>query len=758
MWLTALLPALNQGTGRPQGRRRRREPHRGAAAPRRLIVPRLEVLEDRSVPSLTVTSNRDDGSTALAVDPDGNPLTTDQRGFARVVDAAVDIGAFEVQDLVIDLNPGENVRLQRDAVPGLLDVVFSNSPRPGFTIDIATVSQITINGSADNEVDLEDVPAGIAVTFVGKSGVQAVDVTPTARDLARIQGPVSVTSGSGPVTLTVNDQAGRVGRNYTLASAGLSWGGPSPLIYDHLGALTLNATGFNDTVTAQSLPANAVTLNGGGGSNTLVGPDSSNTWSLAQPSNHEGTLDSTLAFDNFAQLTGGQGLDRFVVPDGAYFPEILSGGDGLHGGSNNTLDLSAWTGPLSVHIFRSVYGGEVTGVVQAFALCQNVIGGQGNDRFVVDQGYGLTSLDGGPGNNTLDLSPHYLNPQNISILGPNSGLVSGEFAAFSHIQNLLTGSTNDKFAFRGTAYLDGTIDAGGGSNSLNYVQSAASVTVNLQSGAASYVNLQGGTVAQSGGVAHIQSFTGGPGSANTLIGPDTPSTWNLTAANSGTVNAVSFTGFQDLTGSAGADTFVFQQGGSVAGVVDGGGGVNALDYSHYTGDVRVDLALGVASLVHQGAAGGVLHIANVTGSVGNDLLVGDANANVLIGGTGRNLLIGGAGADSLTGGGGENILIAGYTSYDQNLAALNAIFAEWTSADSLDVRMHDIRQGGGLNGNSILNPIATGTHPATVFDDGAADQLFDGAGLSWFFVHRPGDQINNGAGPQVSGDVVSVIP
>jgi Ca2+-binding RTX toxin-like protein len=152
-----------------------------------------------------------------------------------------------------------------------------------------------------------------------------------------------------------------------------------------------------------------------------------------------------------------------------------------------------------------------------------------------------------------------------------------------------------------------------------------------------------------------------------------------------------------------------------------------------------------------------LHIANVTGSIGNDLLVGDANPNVLIGGTGRNLIIGGGGSDSITGGGGDNILIAGYTSYDQNLTALDALFAEWTSADPLSLRMRDIRTGGGLNGNDILNPTATGNRPATVFDDGVPDLLYDGSGLSWFFVHEPDDLINNGAGPLVSGDVVAHI-
>jgi hypothetical protein len=72
--------------------------------------------------------------------------------------------------------------------------------------------------------------------------------------------------------------------------------------------------------------------------------------------------------------------------------------------------------------------------------------------------------------------------------------------------------------------------------------------------------------------------------------------------------------------------------------------------------------------------------------------------------------------------------------------------------------MVNISNGGGLNGNYVLNPMAAGGRAATVFDDGTADQLFDGTGLSWFFVHQQDDKINNGAGPQVTGDVVSVIP
>jgi hypothetical protein len=618
--------------------------------------------------------------------------------------------------------------------------------------------------------------------------------------LGTIQGTVAVTGqGVGVGTLTLNDQAGSAARSYTLTANGLTWGGPAGIKYASLKSLALNATAFDDTVTCQSLPGFSVSLNGGGGNNTLVGPDTSNTWMLEVPSNAEGTLNSLAVFNSFGQLTGGQSLDRFVVPDGAYIPEILSGGDGLQGGSNNTLDLSAYTSPLMVHIFSSVYGGSVAGVVRAFALCQNVIGGHGDDHFLFDQGFGLTSVNGGPGNNTLDFSPYSLTPPGwgFAIVGHNSGLVAGAIGAFSNIQNLIGTQTNDAFAFGRAAYLDGTIDGQGGNNSLNYTQSAASVSVNLQTGAASYVNYQNGTAPQPGGITNIQNFVGGPGSSNTLIGPNTPSTWTLTGATSGTVNAFIFSGFQDLTGGmtansligantpntwtitgpnsgtvnaftfsafqsltgrAAADTFVFQPGGSIAASVDGGDGSNTLDYSHYTGNITVDLALNLGSLVNQGATGSVFHIARVIGSIGSDLLVGDANPTVLIGGTGRNILIADMGGASIYGGGGDSIQIGGYTSYDQNLTALDAILAEWTSADSLSTRRRDLRDGGGLNGTYILNPTATRNRAATVFDNGVADQLYDGTGLSWFFLHQPDDQINNGAGPLLTSDLVTVIP
>jgi hypothetical protein len=157
--------------------------------------------------------------------------------------------------------------------------------------------------------------------------------------------------------------------------------------------------------------------------------------------------------------------------------------------------------------------------------------------------------------------------------------------------------------------------------------------------------------------------------------------------------------------------------------IDGGGGVNTLDYSGWNGDIAVNLQRGTAT----GVDGGISNIRNVTGSIGNDLIVGDANVNVLIGGTGRNIIIGGGGADTLTGGGGDNILIGGTTSYDSDptQAALARIMQEWLQSSSFADRMTAIE-----NGTDQL--AGTGFHfgPDTVFLDGLAN-ITGGPGNNW---------------------------
>jgi Ca2+-binding RTX toxin-like protein len=152
-------------------------------------------------------------------------------------------------------------------------------------------------------------------------------------------------------------------------------------------------------------------------------------------------------------------------------------------------------------------------------------------------------------------------------------------------------------------------------------------------------------------------------------------------------------------------------------------------------------ASSVATIQFQGFAGNDfikissdLRIKSILdGGADNDTLIGGAGANILLGGPGndwlwggfgRDILIGGEGRDNVFGGFGDDIVIGGTTAHDNNSAALLQILAEWTSADSFNVRMQKIHNGtGGL-------PKLDDT---TVLDDGVRDFLFGGPGQDWTF-------------------------
>jgi len=127
---------------------------------------------------------------------------------------------------------------------------------------------------------------------------------------------------------------------------------------------------------------------------------------------------------------------------------------------------------------------------------------------------------------------------------------------------------------------------------------------------------------------------------------------------------------------------------------------------------------------------------SATGS-GNDVLIGGSGKDTLTDtGTGYNILIGGPGVDTLTGN-GNDILISGTTNYDSNtsanIAALDAILAEWYSKDPYSLRISNIMNGVGSGSTDALNS-------STCQSDGVANTVSDGASTTttqnnWFIVN-----------------------
>jgi Ca2+-binding RTX toxin-like protein len=146
-------------------------------------------------------------------------------------------------------------------------------------------------------------------------------------------------------------------------------------------------------------------------------------------------------------------------------------------------------------------------------------------------------------------------------------------------------------------------------------------------------------------------------------------------------------------------------------------------------------------------AGGIDVPAMLVGGMGNDklkgggcddVLIGGDGDDQLIGGDGRDLLIGGIGRDDLVGNSDDDMLVAGYTSFDNNEAALDKIMSEWSSGRSYQTRVDNLAgEGTGTRDNDsfFLNAV-------TVFDDADRDVLTGSAGTDWFLFNADGDGSN----------------
>jgi hypothetical protein len=127
-----------------------------------------------------------------------------------------------------------------------------------------------------------------------------------------------------------------------------------------------------------------------------------------------------------------------------------------------------------------------------------------------------------------------------------------------------------------------------------------------------------------------------------------------------------------LLGDAGNDTFKVNSG-AVA-VLDGGLGFDVIDYSASTASVYVNLSTGIATRVAR-----LANVENATGGTGNDILVGNALANILRGGAGVDLIVGGSGVDSIYGDAGGDLVIPGNLGSSAFESSLRSILATWAT-------------------------------------------------------------------------------
>ena len=505
-------------------------------------------------------------------DKTGRTVTMASGSVSGLAPADIDYGLYALANLNVNGGTGANT----------FNVL--STPVPEFVPLVGIVyTNTTINSLAQDTVNVGDA-----------NGVQD------------IQGPFTVDSAkSNVVKLNLNDQADTTGRTVTLASGSVSGLAPVDIDYGLVTQVTL-------------------TLEGGAGVNTLVGPDVASTWNLT--GSNSGTI-GKVSFSGFTNLTGGTAADTFKFASGGVSGTI----DG--GGGVNTLDYSG-NGGTAVSVNLASSTATKTG---GFANIQKLVGGTGaGDKLI------------GPGTAST-----------WSITAVNGGNVAG--FGFSSIENLTGGSANDLFKPSNGMGVSGKIDGGGGTNTLDDSLYSTGVIVNLTTGAATgtgsiaaiqnvtgspandtitgstgnnTISGNGGTDVLNGGGAGTDLFilgttqgaatrVTGAGAVDTLQGANIANVWTISAVNSGDVNGIVFTGIANLTGGTSTDTFKITTG-SVSGKIDGGSGTNTLDYS---GDgavaANVNLATSAAS-----KTGGIANIEKLVGSTSTaDTLIGPNVAN-----------------------------------------------------------------------------------------------------------------------------------
>lgn len=169
-----------------------------------------------------------------------------------------------------------------------------------------------------------------------------------------------------------------------------------------------------------------------------------------------------------------------------------------------------------------------------------------------------------------------------------------------------------------------------------------------------------------------------------------------------------------LLGGEGADLLLGGLGGNT---FDGGPGTDELDYAAAESLVLADL--GAGRVDHQGGGSdSIAGIENLTGSPGNDHIVGDAVANVLRGAGGDDRLQGLGGDDTLVGGPGtDTVDLSSATSAFVDLGAGTAV---GEGSDTL-VEIENVI---GSPGNDVIK----GDNGPNTLQGGAGDDTLEGAG------------------------------
>ncbi|MBM3964384.1 MAG: DUF4347 domain-containing protein, partial [Planctomycetes bacterium] len=461
-----------------------------------------------------------------------------------------------------------------------------------------------------------------------------------------------------------------------------SWGVDNILIREQVAATT--GTYSEGTSAADSYSGTTLSDSwaGGIGNDTVSGMGWGND--LVAGGDGSDTLDGGVGSD---VVLGGWGVDTL---SGRYGDDIIDGGDGndiLYGDGVDSLtngsfesSTTGWT--VSGNVSSSTIAGAVLGSSSAVfgsgntannGVLSQTISTTSGSNYIIGFSYGAFSSSTSQSLRVQVTSGGYLVvDQTVSDVGSATTTFDDFEFSFTALGASTVISFTDTSA--STTSVDGVLD-----NVRLYLDGG------LYPGQGGTDRLYGGNGADViYGASGNDIIVGGPGSdamfggrgSDTLsyIGSTSAVTVNLSTstASGGDATGDTFWGFENLQGSANADTLTGDannniiDGGAGNDTLNGGAGTDTVSYASATAGVTVSLATTTAQNTVGAGTDTITNFENLTGSAYADTLTGDSNANVIDGGAGNDSLQGGGGNDFLFGGSGSDTAIytgnwSGYT-------------------------------------------------------------------------------------------------
>ncbi|PUA26878.1 MAG: hypothetical protein B0W54_20865 [Cellvibrio sp. 79] len=489
----------------------------------------------------------------------------------------IDGGTSATQDTIKDA-------LNLSAVTGNLTVRLGSAQAAANVVNVVNVEDITASASnQDNHVLIgaSDVAYRWKITAQNQGYIErAVDPTletstnffnfgdlrgGTNSDRFDVQGTItkSIDGGSG---IDLVDYSQRK-ENFVIVLGGS--GG-------------LGNTGINGI---EGVVGNSAS--GNGFTSTIQVNSGDNIWEIGASSsfgdgNNDGSItinNNKVSFENFTNLIGGSGADTFRYIENGQWIGNIEGGSG-----NNIIDAS-----LSTKDQQFVVNGT------ALNAGTNL---KGIDRLIANTNTNSSLIS------TLQSNIWQIDNQGNGRLNSNLD--------FINIANLQGGSFADTFSFANISWLKGTVDGGGGTDTVNLTAMDKAIQVAVDAQTDADINLL-----------NIETINANNNFSNTLKGDLNGNEWHINASNAGVLNKkINFTGFANLTGSALVDMVVFDNSAAtLTGHLNLGDGQDTLDLSASDRDITVQLNSSKTTL-----ASGVLSVDKI------EIIKGDVDqSNRLIG-------------------------------------------------------------------------------------------------------------------------------